>query len=200
MAPKQRPQARRGRKPRAETNKSNSSILWSGRANKPRSRAIPVTLSRLSSNLSERSFAARDRALHAFADIRRGASASDAARDNGVTVRTIRKYVGSALVQDRPGGRILATKSDRLLRHLQIPGPFGPIELKVRGSKQATEAAKYAAAVSRYLRGDLKALAPWHGKKIGGVELITAGSSVKDLAQKELLPHSLYRSLSGGTA
>jgi hypothetical protein len=152
------------------------------------------------SRLSGRSFAARDRALHALADMRRGASPSEAARDNGVTVRTIKKYVGTALMQDRPGGRIRAAKSDRLVRYVQIPGRFGPVELKVCGLKQASDAAKYDAAVSRYLGGDLKALVPWHGKKIGGVELITAGPALKDLAQKELLPHSLYRALSGGAA
>jgi hypothetical protein len=152
----------------------------------------------LLSKLSERSFAARDRALHALWDMRRGASPSQAARDNGVTTRTIKKYVGAALVQDRPGGRLRATKTDRIVRYVLIPGPFGPVEIRVRGSKQATDAAKYDAAVNRYLRGDLKALAHWHGKKIAGVELITAGPALKSLAQKELLPHSLYRALSGG--
>ncbi len=150
--------------------------------------------------LSERSFAARDRALHALADMRHGSSSSQAARDNGVSIRTLKKYAGSALLQDRSGGRIRATKSDRLVRYVQIPGPFGPVEIKVRGSKQATDAAKYDAAINRYLRGDLEALAPWHGKKIGGIELVTAGLALKGLAQKELLPHSLYRALSGGAA
>lgn len=154
----------------------------------------------LPSRLPARSFAARDRALHALGDMRHGASPSQAARDNGVTVRTIKKYVGGAILQDRPGGRLRASKTDRLVRYVQIPGPFGPVEIKVRGSKQATDAAKYDAAVNRYLRGDLKALAPWHGKKIGGVELITEGPAVKGLAQKDLLPHSFYRSLSGGAA
>lgn len=143
---------------------------------------------------------ARDRALHALADMRHGASISRAARDNGVTARTIKKYVSSALLQDRPGKRIRATKSDRLVRYVQIPGQYGPIEIRVRGSKQASEAARFNVAVNRYLRGDLPALAPWHGKKIGGVELITAGPAIKSLAQKELLPHSLYRALSGGAA
>ena len=152
------------------------------------------------SRLSERSFAARDRALHALADMRHGASPSEAARDNGVTLRTIKKYVNAALVQDRPGGRLRATKADRLVRYVQIPGPIGPVEIKVRGSKQATDAAKYNAAVSRFLSGDRNALAPWHGKKIGGVDVITSGIFLKKLAQKEVLPHSLYRALSGGIA
>jgi hypothetical protein len=157
-------------------------------------RAFKVT------RLSERSFAARDRALHALADMRHGASPQQAARNNGVTVRTIKKYVGSALAQDRPGGRLRVSKSDRLVRYVQIPGLHGPKEIPARGKPRASDASKYDAAVNRYLRGDLKALAPWHGKKIGGVELITDGPTLKSLAQQDLLPHSFYRSLSGGGA
>lgn len=144
--------------------------------------------------------AARDRALKALSDMRRGDSLSKATRDNGVTIRTVKRYVSSALVQDRPGGRIRARKSDRLVRYLQIPGKHGPVEIRVRGLKQASDVARFSAAVSRYLGGDLGALKPWYGKKIGGVELIADGPAIKDLAQKELLPHSLYRAFSGGTA
>jgi len=110
------------------------------------------------------------------------------------------RYVGSALSQDRRGARIHATKSDLLVRYLEIPGPHGPIEITAHGSKEATEVARYKAAVNRFLGGDPNALASWHGKKIAGVELITAGNTLKGLAQKELLPYSLYRSLSGGAA
>jgi hypothetical protein len=145
-----------------------------------------------------RNVEARNRSLHALAQMRHGASISRAARDNGVTVRTMKRYVSSALSQDRPGARIRATKSDRLVRYLEIPGPNGPIEITARGSKQATEVARYKAAVNRFLGGDLNALASWHGKKIAGVELITASNTLKGLAQRELLPYSLYRSLSGG--
>ncbi len=103
-------------------------------------------------------------------------------------------------MQDRLGGRIRATKSDRLVRYLQIPGPAGPIDITAHGSKEASEIARYKAAVNRFLAGDLNALAPWHGKKIAGVELITDRRTLKGLAQKELLPYSLYRSLSGGAS
>lgn len=130
--------------------------------------------------------------------MRRGASLSRASRENGVSPRTIRRYAGAALVQDRPGGRIRATKADRLIRYLVIAGPDGPREIAVRGSKTASEFAKYKGAVNRFLRGDGDALAEWHGKKIAGIELITSGSTLKNLADKGLLPYSLYRSFSGG--
>src|SRR5689334_21780387 len=68
---------------------------------------------------------ARERALKALWAMRHGDSLSKAARENGVTPRTIKRYVGSALVQDRAGRRIRATKNDRLVRYLQIPGSDG---------------------------------------------------------------------------
>jgi myo-inositol catabolism protein IolC len=110
----------------------------------------------------------------------------------------MKRYAGAALVQSRPGTRIRATKADRLIRYLVIPGLDGPREITVRGSKAASEFAKYKGAVSRFLRGDADALAAWHGKKIAGIELITSGNALKSLGEKGLLPYSLYRSFSGG--
>jgi hypothetical protein len=150
--------------------------------------------------LPGRNNAARDRALKALWAMRQGHSLSKAARENGVTGRTVRRYVGSSLVQDRPGGRIRATKSDRLVRYLQIPGPDGPININVRGSKLASKFAKYKAAVNRLLAGDRDALKDWHGKKIAGISLITDTKTLVEQAHQELLPYSLYRSLSGGGA
>jgi hypothetical protein len=147
---------------------------------------------------NKRQAQARERALRALSAMRRGASISRAARENGVTPRTIRKYAGGALVQDRPGGRIRTTKSDRLVRHLQIPGPNGPIGIEVQGSKAASEVAKYKADINRVLAGDPRALVKWDGKKIAGVRLITDVKVLVDQADKGLLPYALYRSLSGG--
>lgn len=143
---------------------------------------------------------ARERALKALWAIRRGDTLSKAARENGVSIRTIKRYVGSELVQERPGGRIRATKSDRLIRYLQIPGPDGPRDISIRGSKVASQFAQYKGAINRLLAGDGKAMAAWHGKKIAGIELITDEKTLISQARKEILPYSLYRSLTGGVA
>ena len=149
---------------------------------------------------AKRSQAARERVLKALSAMRRGATLSKAAKENGVTSRTVKRYAGSALVQDRPGGRVRATKSDRLVRYLQIPGPNGPIDINVRGSKLTSEFAKYKAAVNRLLAGDRNALKDWHGKKIAGVSLITDTKTLVEQAHQEMLPYSLYRFLAGGAA
>ena len=130
--------------------------------------------------------------------MRRGATLSRSARMNGVTPRTVKRYAGAALVQERPGARIRARKSDRLARYLQIPGSGGPVEITANGSKQASEFAKYQAAVNRLLRGDRNALADWHGKKIAGIQLVTNADTLVTQARNELLPYSLYRSPLGG--
>lgn len=149
---------------------------------------------------SEREKEARTRTLRALSAMRHGASISRAARENGVTPRTIKRYAGSALVQNRPGGRIRATKGDRLVRYLQIPGPSGPKDVTVRGSKAASEFANYKAAINRLLRGDRHALDRWHGKTIQGIPLITDTKTLVEQGRKEILPYSLYRSLAGGAA
>lgn len=151
------------------------------------------------SNLPEHDQFVRDRAFGALRSIRHGTSASRAARENGISLRTLKQYVGRELVQDRPGGRFHATRNDSLVRYLQIPGPHGPVEIEVRGSKAASEVARYKGAVNRFLAGHRNALAEWHGKRIAGVELITDGNVLADQADKGMLPYALYRSLSGDT-
>jgi hypothetical protein len=155
---------------------------------------------RKSSRRNEKRAEARQRALRALNDMRHGFSLSQAARNNGITIRTMKRYVGSELVQDRLGGRIHATNSDKLPRYLQLPGANGPVAITTRGSREASEAARYKAAVNRFLAGDAKALAPWRGKKIAGVNLITDRETLKSLAHRDLLPYGLYRSFSGGAA
>jgi len=161
-----------------------------------KSKTHPISVSRR----VHRSDAARERALKALWAIRQGDSLAKAARDNGVTARTVKRYAGSALLQDRPGGRIRATKSDRLVRYLQIPGPDGPRDITVRGSKAASKFANYRAAINRLLRGDRHALDRWHGKTIQGIQLVTDTKTLVEQARKEMLPYSLYRSLAGGAA
>ena len=132
--------------------------------------------------------------------MQRGVSASQAARENGISFRTLKKHAKAALIQDHPGGRIRARKSNRLSVYLQVPGPRGPIEIEVHGSKVASEFARYKAAINRFLAGDRKALDQWRGKQIAGLDLISDPEILIDQADKGLLPYSLYSSLSGGAA
>jgi hypothetical protein len=189
MPSKRRPQARRSKQPRA-TSKStfvNLSIPQTGRANKPRQRA----------SLSDRSFEAEQRSLHAVARARRdGISPSQAAGEEGTTLATIKKYLPAALRRSETG-RWVVSKSDRYGRLLSLPGPQGPVTVRARGSKEAQFASAYLASLTRWARTE-KAyeLAPFHGKKVGDFELITAARTLRPLRDAGLLQlDSLYAAL-----
>jgi hypothetical protein len=160
-----------------------------------KARLIPL------SKLSESSLAARDHSLHVLAAMRRdpSLSLSRAAKQEGVKPETVKKYFPSAL--KKSGGRILATKSDRYQETLYIPDRYGnAIPITTRSFKERQQASKYLRDVGRYLRGRKKdALAKWHGKKIAGVDLVTAGRTIVAI-EPALSDFPLYRAFNGGVA
>lgn len=146
---------------------------------------------------SDRTFEAKQRAFHAVNLMRRdGLSLRDAAHDQGTSPATVRKYLPAALRKTRTG-RWVATKSDRYVRTISLPGPHGPVTLPAHGYEEARFASAYLASLGRWRRTE-KAyeLAPFHGKKIGDFELITAPRTLRALRDAGLLQlDSLYASL-----
>jgi hypothetical protein len=147
---------------------------------------------------------ARQRALAALALMRRDhLSLAEACRLEHIKLSTFLRHAGSAVRQDKPGGRYRATAGDRFRRDLQIPTALGPTRVPVYGSKAASKLSKYANAINRYLRtGDTSQLRPFKGKalKVGGqrIELITDPSTLSSLAQAGALRiDQLYSSLAG---
>ena len=151
----------------------------SGRKSKARSTSLDA---------SDRSFEARNRALHAIARMRReGVSLSDAARAEGVSRKTLFKYVRAALRKTRTGAWV-ATKSDKYVRHLWLPGPRGMVLVRARGSEEAKLASAYLAALTRWAKTEKPyELAFFHGKRNGGYELLTAARALRALREAGLL-------------
>jgi hypothetical protein len=146
---------------------------------------------------SDRAFEAQKRAFHAISLMRRdNISLKDAAREEGTTPETVRKYLPRALRRSA-SGRWVATKSDRYVRLISLPGPHGPVGTRASGSKEAQFASAYLASLNRWAQtGKSYELAPFHGKKIGGFELLTAPRTLRALADAGLLQmDSLYASL-----
>jgi hypothetical protein len=193
MASKQKPQTRRARQSGARRTRSTSTkerVAQSGYASKPRS--IPL------SRLPERSYAARDRAVHVLADMRNdpSLSLSHAAKQGGVKPETIKKYFPSAL--KKSNGRLRATKSDRYTVTLYVPDARGnSIPVKTRSSKDREALGQYLRDLGRFLRGDRRALSRWRGRKVAGVELVTDETSIISI-EPALSDFSLYRALNGG--
>jgi hypothetical protein len=182
MPSKRRPQARRSKQPRAKKDTSTTVNISRARKDRPS---------------SDREFEAERRASDAVARMRRrNISINVAADEAGTTPRTTIKYRRAALRRSRTG-RWVATKSDRYIRLLSLPGPHGPVIVRAHGSKEAQFASAYLSSLARWARTE-KAyeLAPFHGKTIGDFELLTAARVLRPLRDSGLLQlDSLYAAL-----
>jgi lambda repressor-like predicted transcriptional regulator len=165
----------------------------------PPKRKIKPRSEGMKSKISDRSFAAKNRAFHVIARMRHdGVSLRDAAREENTTPATVKKLLPAALRRYK-SAQWIATKSDRYVRPLSLPGPHGPVMVQARGSKEAQLASAYLASLSRWRRSE-KAyeLAPFHGKKIGGFTLVTASRTLRALRDTGMLQlDSLYASVKG---
>jgi hypothetical protein len=164
-----------------------------GRQAQAKSRSIHLI------GLSQRSQSARDRAMHAISAMRRDSklSLSHAAKLEGVRPATIKKYFASLLKRSK--GKLRVTKSDRSSATLYVPDANGrAIPVDTRSSKDRKALSRYLRDLGRYLRGKRNALAPWRGKTIAGVELVTSPDVIVTL-EPALSEFSLYRSTNSGT-
>ena len=92
-----------------------------------------------------------DRVLAVISKMRTtSASLQNAAREVGITPRTVVRWGGSAL-RKRTNGRYAAKKSDKLLRVLMVPTSDGVREIGIRNSRDATMLSAYWRAVHKYL-------------------------------------------------
>ena len=156
---------------------------------------------------NEREAQAKERSLAALATARREhLPPSVAARIHGTSLRTMRRYVGSALRQKCPGGHCQVTPSDRIARPLNFLTPQGSVPVTIRHSRIATMMSEHLKAVKKYRNtGDTAALAPFRGKalRVGGVlhEFVTEPNSLDRLGHAGLLEiEGLYRAVQGPQA
>lgn len=111
---------------------------------------------------------ATQRALDALYLMRsKGLSLTRAAQEAHADPRTVRKRVGTTVVQT-PSGRYAARPGDRMVRQMHFLTPQGVIAGEVRGSRNASLVAKHAAAVDRFLgpAGDPRPLRAFRGKSV----------------------------------
>jgi len=110
---------------------------------------------------------------------RTGASLTEAAREEHIDPRTVRKYIKTEM-----RGRGKPTKSDRRKRDMLMLTPLGNVPVTVMGSEQASQLGKYMSAVGKYLRtGDSDGLAEFEGKSVAGHALITDPDILSSLAE-----------------
>jgi hypothetical protein len=113
------------------------------------------------------------RAKHAISEIRKGKSASQAARDNKTTLATVRRYFAGDFIKLGASRRWTISKSDKHVNRVPWLGPEGYEPFLLRGTKEVSRLAHYSNDVKRALRGGASVLDKWQGKRIGGRKLIT---------------------------
>jgi hypothetical protein len=119
-----------------------------------------------------------------------------AAKLEGVSYRTLRKYFGSEL--KKHGRRYYVTASDRRVAYVSLPDEQGNVLLrKVTSSKAREQAGAFLADFNRYQRGKIRSLAKWEKVKIGGFGLLTDERAIK-ASEPELAEFDLYRTFNPG--
>jgi len=139
-------------------------------------------------NLSERSQSTRTKALHVLSDLRRDPklTLTQAAKNREVSPRSIRKYIESQLKQERPGGKLRVTASDRLRATLHIPStkPDVLIPIHTRSSMERYLVGEWFASIKEAGRGDFSRLNRFpKGTYIGGVRLPTGAYEVQKILE-----------------
>src|SRR5260370_12519762 len=106
--------------------------------------------------LSNRLLEARVRGFAAINRVRRGQSKtlSSAARAENTTVKSIRRLLSSALIQDRPGGHIRVKAGDRYSARVEILTDPGPLTVTAHRSRERGLAGRHPATGLRVLRND----------------------------------------------
>ena len=141
-----------------------------------------------SKRLSDRGQAERTKALHVLSDLRRdpNLTPTQAAKNREISLDAIRKYIGPQLIQERPGGRIRVTQSDRLQATLQIPSdkPDVLIPIHTRSSKERYLVGEWFASINEASRGDFTRLKQFpKGIVIDGVRLPTEPHDVQRILE-----------------
>lgn len=100
----------------------------------------------------------------------RGLSLRAAAADAGTTPAMIKRYASEMLVKER--GRYHATPSDRSYQRMTVLSVDGVVDIDTRGSRVRSLVGRHWNAIKLYGGiGDVSVLAPFRGKRAGGVEL-----------------------------
>ena len=154
------------------------------------------------SSLTAREKATRERALAVLSDLRHGeGSYSELLRKHHVDARTASRYLGRNFLGGAGNKRVRASKSDRLVRELMFPMPFGDVPFLTRNSHDATKLSEYYRDRDKLLHGrvgpdDFES--KWRGARVAGKELFADAGAILGMADADVLKlENLYASTGG---
>lgn len=136
-------------------------------------------------NLTARERAARSRALHAVADMRRERlSPSTAAKQNGTTLRTIKRHVPSTLHREPGRRRWTVKRGDTYAAEMEVLTAQGVRIIAVQGSRNRSIVGRHWAVVQRFLALGESAepeLLEFRGVVVSGYELLADPDEITEM-------------------
>lgn len=143
---------------------------------------------------------ARRRALAVLTRMRkRGESLSKAARRQHTTPQTVLKYARRQLKRNNSGHYSIKGRNP-FRRDVNVLGHDGYVPVTVHSPRKTHLASAHLIAVYRFLQptGDARLLKPFVGKRVGGVELLTDPTRLREFAEADALKlDGLYRNQRG---
>ena len=126
---------------------------------------------------------ARHRSYEVIAEMRKGLSLYGASHLVGTTPDTVLRYASAEVVKE--GRRYRVTPSDRSYQRMSVLSTEGLRDIDTRGSRTRFLISGHWNAVGRFLAtGDVSLLAPFRGKRVGGVELATAPELIEEYGRQ----------------
>jgi hypothetical protein len=132
---------------------------------------------------------------------REGASASEAAKREGIKLKTFRKGAGRFLYRPGPGKPLKARSEDELFFSMEVLTRRGRISVIIRNSRERRLLHDYENALRMFRGAEDGAeaeLRKFKGKTVGGYTLITDTKLLIELEEADQIDfESLYSSFGG---
>jgi hypothetical protein len=169
------------------------------RRSKSKGRGRAVTPPSSYSNLNDLQKAAYERTANLLSDLRRGeGSYTELLRKHHLGSRTVRRYAGRDIRGGARGKPVRASKTDRMVRDLKFPMPFGDVRIRTRNSRDATKLSEYYNDRDKLLRGKFSSAkfeAKWREVPIAGKEVFADAGTILEMADADVLKmENLYAS------
>ncbi|HZC24823.1 MAG TPA: hypothetical protein VE866_15900, partial [Candidatus Binatia bacterium] len=123
-----------------------------------------------------------DRSIELLSDLRDDKdSYTKLLRTHHLTSRKAHRYLDPYLLGATRGGRVQASKTDRLVRELWFPNPIGDVRKLVRGSTAATKIANFRQDRGKLLNNEISAAefeAKWRGVRVDGREVFADADGI----------------------
>ncbi len=154
------------------------------------------------SSLNARQKFTYERVSSFLSDLRAGrGSGPELLREYHLDRRTARKYAGRDLLGGTHGKPLRASKSDKRVRDMLFPTPYGDVPIRTRSSRDATKLSEFFNDRNKLLAEKMTAEkfeTKWQNVRVAGKELFADVSGIHEMENADVLKvQDLYASTTG---